>query len=60
MTTSGTALFSLAIDDILEEAFERVGILQPTGNDMRSGKRSLNLLLLDLSNRGELLWSTDS
>lgn len=58
MATSGTALFQLQIDDILEEAFERIGVLQPTGNDLRSGKRSLNLLLQELSNRGELLWAT--
>lgn len=60
MATSGTSLFALQIDDIIEEAYERIGVLQPTGNDLRSAKRSLNLLLQDLSNRGELLWSTET
>lgn len=60
MTTSGTSVFALQIDDVLEEAFERIGVLQPSGNDLRSGKRTLNLLLQELANRGELLWATDT
>lgn len=60
MATSGTATFTLAIDEIAEEAFERIGVLQPTGNDLRSAKRALNLLLQELANRGELLWATET
>jgi hypothetical protein len=60
MATSGTATLALQVDEILEEAFERVGVVQPTGADLRSGRRSLNLLLQELGNRGELLWATAS
>jgi hypothetical protein len=60
MATSGTSLYTLQIDEIAEEAFERIGVLQPTGNDLRSARRSLNLLLQELGNRGELLWSTET
>lgn len=60
MATSGTATFALEVDQILEEAFERVGVTQPSGGDLRSGRRSLNLLLQELANRGELLWATES
>lgn len=58
MTTSGTATFALTVDEIIEEAFERIGVTQPSGGDLRSGRRSLNLLLQELANRGELLWAT--
>lgn len=60
MATSGTSTFSLDVDSILEEAFERSGTGQPTGADMRSGRRSLNLLLQELANRGELLWASET
>jgi|SRR5689334_10150975 len=60
MATSGTATFSLDVDQACEEAFERIGVTQPTGGDLRSARRSLNLLLQDLANRGELLWSTET
>jgi hypothetical protein len=58
MVTSGTATFAMEVDQILEEAYERIGVTQPTGADLRSGRRSLNLLLQELANRGELLWAT--
>jgi hypothetical protein len=60
MATSGTALFTMEVDAIIEEAFERIGINQPNGGDLRSARRSLNLLLQELVNRGELLWATES
>jgi hypothetical protein len=58
MATSGTATFSMEVDAVLEEAFERIGVTQPTGADLRSGRRSLNLLFQEIANRGELLWAT--
>jgi hypothetical protein len=58
MATSGTAAFTLDVDEVLLEAYERIGVNQPTGGDLRSGRRSLNLLLQELANRGELLWAT--
>lgn len=60
MTTSGTSTFSMEIDETLEEAFERIGINQPSGGDLRSGRRSLNLLLQEMANRGEMLWATQT
>lgn len=59
MTTSGTATFNMAIDEVIEEALERLGITSPSGADMRSSRRSLNLLLQDMANRGELLWAEE-
>jgi hypothetical protein len=58
MATSGTSVFTLDVDEVLAEAFERIGVTQPSGGDLRSGRRSLNLLLQELANRGELLWAT--
>lgn len=58
MATSGTSAFTLDVDEILLEAFERIGVTQPNGGDLRSGRRSLNLLLQELANRGELLWAS--
>lgn len=60
MATSGTSTFSMDIDECLEEAFERIGVNQPTGADLRSGRRSLNLLLQEMANRGEMLWATET
>lgn len=60
MTTSGTATLALQVDEVLQEAFERIGVTQPSGGDLRSGRRSLNLLLQELVNRGELLWATET
>ena len=44
MATSGTTTFDLQIDDIIEEAYERCGMRTNSGNDIRSARRSLNLL----------------
>jgi hypothetical protein len=52
MTTSGTTLFDLDLVDLIEEAGERAGYEIRTGYDMRSARRSLNLLFADWANRG--------
>lgn len=52
MATSGTTTFDLQIDDILEEAFEMLGGEYSSANESKSARRSLNLLLKDLENRG--------
>jgi hypothetical protein len=57
MTTSGTTTFDLAIDDLVEEAFERCGIRAQSGYQLNSARRSLNLLFLDWANRGLNLWT---
>lgn len=56
MTTSGTATFELDIADIIEEAWEIAGAEARTGYDIRTARRSLNLLALDWANRGYNLW----
>jgi hypothetical protein len=60
MAVSGTSNFTLDVDGVIEEAYERIGINQPSGGDLRSARRSLNLLLQELANRGELLWATET
>jgi len=56
MATSGTFNFSLDLSDIMEEAFERCGQEMRTGYDYLTARRSLNLLLLEWSNKGLTLW----
>lgn len=56
MATSGTSTFELDVADTIEEAFERIGKELRTGYDARTARRSLNLLLQDLSNRQVNLW----
>jgi hypothetical protein len=52
MTTSGVANFTLDLTEIVEEAFERVGSEMRTGYDLRTARRSMNLLFADWANRG--------
>jgi len=56
-TTSGTSNFKLDILQICEEAFERAGGELRTGYDLRSARRSLELLALEWVNRGLNLWT---
>lgn len=60
MATSGTTTFNLDLSEIVEEAFERCGAELRTGYDLRTARRSLNLLLADWANRGINLWAIDS
>lgn len=57
MTTSGTTAFNLDLNEIVEEAFERCGAELRTGYDLRTARRSLNLLFADWANRGVNLWT---
>ena len=59
MTTSGTANFDLDLNEIVEEAFERCGSELRTGYDLRTARRSLNLLFADWANRGVNLWTIE-
>ena len=60
MATSGTYDFSLDIDEVIEEAMEMIGGEQTLGNEPKSARRSINLLLQDWQNRGILLWTADT
>ena len=57
-TTSGTYVFdkNFAIDDLIEEAYERIGIQGTAGYQLRNARRSLNLLLSEWGNRGIHFW----
>ena len=56
-TYSSTANFDLSIDDIAEEAFERCGLQTRSGYDLKTARRSLNLMLSEWANRGLNLWT---
>lgn len=60
MTTSGTTAFDLDMTDLVEEAFERAGSELRSGYDLRTARRSLNLLFADWANRGINMWTIDS
>lgn len=57
MTTSGTTTFDLDLSEIAEEAFERCGTELRSGYDMRTARRSLNILFADWANRGLNMWT---
>jgi len=57
MTTSGSKDFELDVAEYVEEAFERCGLEVRTGYDLKTAKRSLNLLLADWANRGLNQWT---
>ena len=57
MTTSGVSNFNLDLNEIVEEAFERAGSELRTGYDLRTARRSLNLLFADWANRGINMWT---
>jgi hypothetical protein len=59
MTTSGTTIFDLDIDELIEESFERLGMRMTGGNQLKTARRSLNLLFLDWANRGLNLWTIE-
>ena len=59
MTTSGTAAFNLDVAELVEEAFERCGQELRTGYDLKTARRSLNLLTIEFANRGINLWTIE-
>jgi len=59
MTTSGTVGFNLNLNELVEEAFERCGAELRTGYDLRTARRSLNLLTIEWANRGINLWTLE-
>lgn len=59
MTTSGTTTFNLDLNNLVEEAFERCGAELRSGYDLRTARRSLNLLTIEWANRGINLWTIE-
>jgi len=59
MTTTGTTAFNLSVLDLIEEAYERCGVEVRSGYDLRTARRSLNLLSIEWANRGINLWTVE-
>jgi hypothetical protein len=57
MAISGTTAFNMDLTELVEEAFERCGAEMRTGYDLRTARRSLNLLFADWANRGINMWT---
>lgn len=59
MATSGTTSFNLDIEEIIAEAYERCGVEVQSGYDLRTARRSLNLLFAEWASRGLNLWTIE-
>lgn len=59
MSTAASATFNLDLNAIVEEAFERCGGELRSGYDLRTARRSLNLMLMEWANRGINLWTIE-
>ena len=59
MTVSGSTNFELDVTEYIEEAFERCGLEVRTGYDLKTAKRSLNLMLAEWANRGLNQWTIE-
>ena len=58
--TSGVSSFNLDLSELVEEAFERAGGELRTGYDLRTARRSLNIMFADWANRGINLWTIET
>jgi len=58
--TSGASSFNLDLTELVEEAFERAGSELRTGYDLRTARRSLNIMFADWANRGINLWTIET
>ncbi len=59
MTTSGTTTFNMDFTEIAEEAWERAGREMRSGYDLRTARRSMNLMTIEWQNRGINMWTID-
>jgi hypothetical protein len=61
-TTSGTYIFdkNFSIDEIIEEAYERIGLQANSGYDIKAGRRSLNIMFQEWGNRGLSFWEIEN
>ena len=59
MAVSGSTDFELDVADYIEEAFERCGLEVRTGYDLKTARRSLNLMLAEWANRGLNQWTIE-
>ena len=59
MTTTGSSIFNMEFTDIAEEAWERAGREMRSGYDLRTARRSMNLMTIEWSNRGLNMWTIE-
>lgn len=59
MSTSGVSSFDLDFAELAEEAWERAGREMRTGYDLRTARRSMNLMTVEWQNRGINMWTID-
>ena len=59
MAYSGTQTFNLSIEEIIQEAHERCQLEVREGYDLKSAKRSLDLMFAEWANRGLNLWTIE-
>lgn len=59
MATSGTTSFTMDFTEVAEEAWERAGREMRSGYDLRTARRSMNLLTIEWQNRGINMWTID-
>jgi len=59
MTTTGSSIFNMEFSEIAEEAWERAGREMRSGYDLRTARRSMNLMTIEWSNRGLNMWTID-
>jgi len=57
--TSGATAFNLQVDEVIEEAYERIGMEVASGYDARTARRSLNLMMTEWANRQITLWTVE-
>jgi len=60
MATSNSRNFTLDVAEMIDEAYERCGLQARTGYDLRTARRSLNLMFAEWTNRGVNLWTVKS
>ncbi len=59
MTTTGTTLFNMDFTEIAEEAWERAGREMRSGYDLRTARRSMNLMTIEWQNKGINMWTME-
>jgi len=60
MTTTGSTAFNLEFTELAEEAWERAGREMRTGYDLRTARRSLNIMSIEWANRGLNMWTIET
>ena len=59
MAISDTYTFNMDVSELVEEAYERAGLELRTGYDLRTARRSMNILMLEWQNKGLNLWTIE-